>query len=327
MLSNKWWIGIITGSLLLLQGCQNTPQTERLSGTILKNISPSKLIKDVPFYPQQTFFCGPTTLSEALNFYGHSTTPEAIAPNLFIPEREGSLQLEMISAARSYGQLPYSTNSDLETLFSLIDNNVPVIVFQNVATSWFPMWHYALVIGYDQTTQKIILHTGETQAHEMSYKLFERVWQRGNYWILALLGSEQNYSYLDSFIYTRAAQDMLTVGLTEPAIKHLIKATQTWPEKWLSYFLLGNHYLNISDEAAKWFSRGFEYGADNPQYLNNYGYALVQEGCISAAKKLIMAALDITPDDQNLLATKNEFDLIPTPREPSLQDHCASYAF
>jgi hypothetical protein len=41
----------------------------------------------------------------------------------------------MISAARSYGLLPYSTQSDFETLLSLIDNNVPVIVFQNVATS------------------------------------------------------------------------------------------------------------------------------------------------------------------------------------------------
>jgi hypothetical protein len=55
-----------------------------------------------------------------LNFYGHSTTPEGIAPSLFIPGREGSLQLEMISAARTYGLLPYSTNSSLDTLFSLV---------------------------------------------------------------------------------------------------------------------------------------------------------------------------------------------------------------
>ncbi len=327
MHNKMWWISILTGSLLLLQGCQNTPQAERLSGTILKDISTSKLIKNVPFYPQQQFFCGPTTLSQTLNFYGHSTTPEDIAPNLFIPEREGSLQLEMISAARYYGLLPYSTNSDLQTLFALIDDNVPVIVFQNVATSWFPMWHYALVIGYDQIEQKVILHTGETQAHEMSYELFERVWQRGNYWILALLGPEQTYPYLDSFIYTQSAHDMITVGLTEPALKHLSNATKTWPQKWLSYFLLGNHYLNLSDEAAKWFSRGFEHASDNPEYLNNYGYALVQEGCITTAKKLITTALSISPDDQNLLATKNEFDLIPTNTESSLQEQCASYAF
>jgi hypothetical protein len=47
----------------------------------------NKLIKDVPFYQQQKFDCGPTTLSEAFNFYSHSTTQENIALSLVIPER------------------------------------------------------------------------------------------------------------------------------------------------------------------------------------------------------------------------------------------------
>jgi hypothetical protein len=168
MLGKKWWFSALTGLLLLLQGSQNTPQTEKLSGTILNNVSPIKLIKDVFFYPQEKFFCGPKTLSDALKFYGLSTTPESIAPSLFIPGREGSLQLEMISSARSYGLLDYSTQSNFETLFSLIDNDMPVIFFQHVATSWFPMWHDALVIGYDQTEQKSTLHTSDNKAYEMS---------------------------------------------------------------------------------------------------------------------------------------------------------------
>ena len=231
----------------------------------------------------------------------------------------------MISATTSYGLLPYSTHSDIETLFTLIDDNVPVIVFQNVATSWFPMWHYALVISYDQTEKTVILHTCETRAHEMSFELFERVWQRGDYWILTLLELGQNYSYLDPFIFTRAALDMLTVGLKQKALDYLITAAKVWPKKWLSYFLLGNHYLNQSNEAASWFSKGYKYASENPEYLNNYAYALVQEGCITAAKKLITAALRISPKDKNLLATKNEFASIPTPIEASIQNNCASY--
>jgi hypothetical protein len=83
MLGKKWWFSALTGLLLLLQGSQNTPQTEKLSGTILNNVSPIKLMKDVPFYPQEKFFCGPTTLFVASKFYGLSTTPESIAPSLF----------------------------------------------------------------------------------------------------------------------------------------------------------------------------------------------------------------------------------------------------
>ena len=100
--------------------------------------------------------------------------------------------------------------------------------------------------------------------------------------------------------------------------RHLTTTTKDWPQEWLSYFLLGNHYLNLSDRADSWFSKGYKYAADKPEYLNNYGYALVQEGCISEAKKL-------SPNDQNLLSTKIEFDLIPVPSETALQDHCASY--
>ena len=70
MLSNNRLISALIGSLRLLQGCQNTPQAECLSGTILNNVSISKLIKAVPFYPQKQFYCGPTTLSEALIFMG-----------------------------------------------------------------------------------------------------------------------------------------------------------------------------------------------------------------------------------------------------------------
>lgn len=324
MLCKKWWISILAGSLVFLQGCQNLPETQKLRLSPLKAISQSKLIKDVPFYPQQAFFCGPTTLSEVLNYHGHSITPEAIAPHLFIPGREGSLQLEMISAARSYGFLPYSAKSNFQMLFSLIDDNVPVIVMQNVATSWFPMWHYAVVIGYDQGNETVILHTGQTKAHQMSYELFEKVWQRGNYWMLALLNENQIFTYLDPFTYIRAAYDMLSLGQDKTALLNLQAATKIWPQQWLPYFLLGNYYLNKSVDSAEWFSKGYKFASDRPEYLNNYSYALKQQGCISMAKELIRKALNITPNDKTLLETKSEYDLIIDTEQSA---HCASFSF
>lgn len=327
MLNRKWWTCLLSGSLLLIQGCQSLPQTQQLRLSPPLGLSQSKLIKDVPFYPQQAFYCGPTTLAEVLNFHGKETTPEAIAPHLFIPGREGSLQLEMVSAARSNGFLPYATRSNLAVLLSLVDDNVPVIVLQNVATSWFPMWHYALVIGYDQADEKIILHTGQTKAHQMSYELFERVWQRGNYWMLALLNDGQAYEYLDPHIFSRAAYDMLITGQQDAALKNLRTATEKWPQQWLAYFLLGNFYLGKSSQSADWFSKGYEFASEIPEYLNNYSYALKQQGCVSEAKKLIKKALDLAPSDPTLLETKNEFDLLPLTEKLDPPKHCRSYVF
>lgn len=327
MLNKKYWASLLAGSLLLLQGCQSLPQTQQLRHSPPAGLSHSKLIENVPFYPQQAFYCGPTTLAEVLNYHGRQTTPEAIAPNLFIPGREGSLQLEMVSAARSHGLLPYSANSDLGVLLSLVDDNVPVIVLQNVATSWFPMWHYALVIGFDQSTETIILHTGQTQAHQMSYELFERVWQRGSYWMLALLKDHQAFPYLEPYTYIRAAYDMLTTGQQNAALANLETATKTWPTQWLPYFLLGNYYLGKSSQSAEWFSKGYEFAKDKAEYLNNYSYALKQQGCVAEAKNLIKKALKITPSDKTLLATKNEFDLISQSEQANSPKHCSSYVF
>lgn len=327
MLNKKWWASLSTGSLLFLQGCQSLPQTQQLRLSPPVGLSQSKLIEDVPFYPQQAFYCGPTTLSEVLNFHGRETSPEAIAPHLFIPGREGSLQLEMVSAARSHGLLPYSANSNLSVLLSLVDDNVPVIVLQNVATSWFPMWHYALVIGYDQSNETITLHTGQTQAHQMSYELFERVWQRGSYWMLALLEDNQAFAYLEPYTYIRAAYDMLTTGHQEAALANLQAATKVWPQQWLAYFLLGNYYLGKTSQSAEWFSKGYAFASDKAEYLNNYSYALKQQGCVSEAKNLIKKALKITPSDKTLIATKNEFDLIPQSEQMNSPKQCSSYVF
>ncbi len=324
MLLMKWCGTLLLASLLLLQGCQSLPQSQQLRQSPLLHLSTSKLIEDVPFYPQQEFYCGPTVLAEVLNFNGHQSTPEKIAPQLFIPGREGSLQLEMVSAARSHGMLAYASRSNLAEVLHLIDNNVPVIVLQNLATSWFPMWHYAVVIGYDQQHQQIILHTGLTANHSMSYELFERVWQRGNYWMLALLKPQQEYAFLEPLTYIRAAYDLLSLGHEDIGLAHLKSATTVWPTQWLSYFLLGNHYLSHSSQAISWFEKGYALAKDNPQYLNNFSYALAQNGCVSKAKTLINRALSLAPQDQNLRDSLAEITAMNTSEQTQLPAHCAN---
>ena len=53
-----------------------------------------------PFFPQEEFQCGPAALATLLVASGVAVTPEALAPEVFIPVREGSLSIELIGAAR-----------------------------------------------------------------------------------------------------------------------------------------------------------------------------------------------------------------------------------
>ncbi|GGD69641.1 PA2778 family cysteine peptidase [Lacimicrobium alkaliphilum] len=246
----------MAGLLILLSGCQTPPQTQRLLSSP-PEIARQHLIPDIPFYPQQQYFCGPTTLSEVAGFYGLEHSPTDIAPNTFVPGLEGSLQVEMTAATRQLGLLAYAQRANMKQLLSLVAENIPVIVLQNNGIAMFPQWHYAVVTGYDLETAEVILNTGVTQRHRLNFATFERTWQRGNYWMLAMLPGDKASKHLDPFVYTKACQDLLNTNQTDTGIAALKTATRQWPEYWLPYFLLGNHYFTAEPLVAEtWFTKG-----------------------------------------------------------------------
>ena len=292
---------------MLLSGCQTPPQTRQLQNTP-PNIARQHLIAQVPFYPQQEFFCGPTTLSEVAGFYGLSKSPADIAPNTFTPGLEGALQIEMVAATRQLGLVAYEQkHANMSQLLSLVADNIPVIVLQNNSIAWLPQWHYAVVIGYDIDTAEVILHSGVTEAHRLNFATFERTWQRANHWLLAMLPSDKTSAQLDPFLFTKACQDLLSTRQAEAGVAALIAATRQWPDYWLPYFLLGNHYFSGQPVvAARWFAQGLPFAQQEVSYLNNYAVLLSELGCHAKATELIAAALQIAPQDSNLLDSEQQ---------------------
>ena len=53
-----------------------------------------------PFHPQEDYQCGPAALAMALGAAGLATSPEQLARQIFLPGREGTLQIEMLAGAR-----------------------------------------------------------------------------------------------------------------------------------------------------------------------------------------------------------------------------------
>lgn len=296
--------------LFLLSGCQSTPQADKLRQEGLASLPDSHTIQSVPFFPQEQFYCGPTTLSEVFGYYGESTSPEDIAPKLFIPNKEGSLQLEMVSATRQFGFLPYTERGTLTSIMSLVKDDIPVIVFQNLSIQLLPQWHYAVVIGFDSEKGTVTLHTGLTPNHEMSIELFERTWGRGNYWYLAPVPPKVTSSEMTPFTYVSAAYDMLKVGDKAQSLAFLETASQTWPSYWLSYFLIANYYLEHPDIegnnklAITWFEKGYDVGQHQQAYVHNYIIALRKGNRLESANKVLKQALSRFPENDRLLALK-----------------------
>ncbi|CAM4234451.1 PA2778 family cysteine peptidase [Shewanella denitrificans] len=303
---------VIIGFCLFLSGCLSVPPQTSILLANPPDIPLKHQITGVPFYPQEDYFCGPTTLSEVFNFYGISKTPQQIAPALFIPDLQGSLQIEMVAAARQQELLAYASPGNLAQLLSLVSEDIPVIVLQNVSTSWFPMWHYAVVTGYDLNNQYLVMHSGVDKHRIAELEVFERTWQRGEYWLLAIVPTDISSKHFDPFIYASAAQDLLSSGQPTFGVNALEKATKQWPDYWLNYFLLGNYYLaNDNAKAIFWYQQGLVYAGQQAAYLNNYAYSLSLFGCKQQAMETIEKALSLEPKDSNLLSTQK--DIAQTP--------------
>ena len=126
------WQGRLLGSCLLLSltGCAAVPQTLQLSrepGDLPRQV----LLDDVAFYPQVKYQCGPAALATMLDYRDVDVTPDNLIEKVYIPERNGSLQIEMVATARSYGKLTYPLEKQLQALLSELAAGNPVLVFQN----------------------------------------------------------------------------------------------------------------------------------------------------------------------------------------------------
>ena len=59
-----------------------------------------------------------------------------------------------------------------------------MFVLQNLGLGWYPKWHYAVVVDFDLSKGEIILRSGADARHIVSMQLFERTWQRGDFWAM-----------------------------------------------------------------------------------------------------------------------------------------------
>ena len=143
---------------------------------------PARVLLDVPFVPQDPYYCGPATVSMLLQYQGLQAEQQVIASSIYLPGRKGTLQSELKAYIRQEGLIAYQIPSTLNALLKEVELGNPVLVLQNLGFTWWPRWHYAVVVGYDIPAGQLILHTGDRQQYRLSLGTFERTWRRSNNW-------------------------------------------------------------------------------------------------------------------------------------------------
>jgi hypothetical protein len=178
-------------AVLLSAGCATPPQTGALLARVPQSLPQRVELADVPFYPQERYQCGPAALATALVHSGVQVTPEDLVEQVYLPAREGSLQAEMLATGRRHGRVAHRLEPRLEHVLREVAAGNPVIALQNLAFGFAPLWHYAVVVGYDLTRGELVLRSGTTRRLVMGLDAFERTWARASYWAMVTLAPER----------------------------------------------------------------------------------------------------------------------------------------
>jgi tetratricopeptide (TPR) repeat protein len=241
-------------SLLLLLALATTgcvtmaPQTKELLAS-LPNISDHAQVEGVPFINQSAGYCGPATLAMAMQWAGTPITLEALAPEVYTPGMKGSLQEDMISASRRHG-LNAIPIEGMEALLREIDAGHPVIIFENLALSWYPAWHYAVAFGYDLPAHQIILHSGPDTEKHWDLSKFERSWEYSDHWGLVVLPPGELSVSANELEHLKSAVGLEQIGQLDAAEKSYQAILSKWPLSLGALVGLGNIDYQRNDVAG-----------------------------------------------------------------------------
>ena len=261
---------IFVSSVVSALGCASRAvQTEALLNSKFE-VSKHHLIPDVPIVNQSAGYCGPATLTMAMQYRLVAVDIDQIATEVYTPGVEGSFPLDIISATRRHG-LSGIAIEKMTSLITEVAVGNPVIIFENLSLSWAPQWHYALIVGYDLEKQEIIMHSGNSAYKKVDMKDFERSWKLADYWGLAVLPPNQlsetgsEYSHLKSAVGLEQANHFTEAKLAYKAI------LTRWPQSLVALIGLGNlsYVKKNKKEAIMWLKLAVKFHPESLAAKNN----------------------------------------------------------
>ena len=286
-----WLAGLVLA--LLLSGCAAT-QTTALLSSAQADLPRQVELKNTPFSAQERYQCGPAALAMSLRAAGFDVSVDALVPQVYLPQREGSLQVEMIAAGRRNGAFSTTIAPRMAGLLAELAAGRPVLVLQNLSLPFVPKWHYAVAIGYDLDRGDVILRSGTTERLVMRMSTFEHTWARSHFWAMLTL-----------------PPGALPVTATEPTVVEALvayeknspaaarqtyaRALQRWPDNVAIALGAGNTAYAAGDRAAAAaaYHQASTRHPDSGPAFNNLAVTLMELGRLPEARAAAEKALAI----------------------------------
>lgn len=270
---------------------------------------------DVPFISPRSMLCGSTSI-EMISSYWQSNSSyvpklslKELDERTLIAQKGGTLQVELIAAARASGLLVYTLQPDLDSLLTELKANHPVIVLVNRGLSWYELWHYAPVTGYDAKTQTIFMHFSDKPNEAMSIDTFMALWKRSGNWGVILLPPDKLPLSASPKKYLQSAYDLEKTGMVDEAIVAYKSALSRWPQEIPILFALGNAYYSTNQisSAEEKYREILIIDKTHPLALNNLADLLCRSNRAEEALRVIDTAASADDEIISIInATRQE---------------------
>jgi tetratricopeptide (TPR) repeat protein len=228
----------------LLAGCATLsapPSPQPLRGAAVE-------LTDVPFFAQKRYQCGPAALATALGASGRSVTPDALTPEVYLPDRKGSLQAELIAATRRQDRVAVRIDGGEQALVDQLQAGQPVLVLLNLGFSWLPVWHYAVVVGYQPDDDRFILRSGTERRKRMSRAALTRSWAYSDEWAIVVTSLDRIPAAAQADAWLTAVAPLESLGRLDLAEQGYRAALARWPDAAMAWTALGN----VEARRAQW---------------------------------------------------------------------------
>lgn len=254
---------------------------------------------NVPFVAPRSDLCGSTSIEMVSSYWQSITTytprlsREKLDARTLIPAKGGTLQMELMAAARANGLLAYTLAPTLDALIHELEKQHPVIVLLNRGYSWYPLWHYTPVTGYNKKDQTVLMHFSNRPNEPMNIATFKRLWKRSGNWGVVLLPPGYLPASASSKAFLRSVYDLEKTGMRDNAIIAYKSALQRWPNDIDILFALANAYYhsNKFTAAEKYYRKLLSIEPLYPLALNNLSDLLCHTGKRNEAMAIIKKAV------------------------------------
>lgn len=160
-----------------------------------------------------------------------------------------------------------------------------MLVLQNFGVPLWPRWHYAVVVGFDRDTDRLLLRSGTRERLQMRRTWFESSWRRANRWAVVAAPPDEIPATATAERYLRAAADLESVARRDSAALAYAAAVSRWPDNPLARVALANAQLAGGDSglAEHTLRAAVAAGAADAIVHNNLADLLAKRGCRDGA--------------------------------------------